>query len=192
MDELEPTDFSKLDWIQCMERVKARDRQAFAHIFTYFAPRLKQFAFKQLGNEQVASEMMQEALAIVWQKSHLFDGSKSALSTWIYTIARNLCFDMLRKQKGSASLLLADDIWPQDVCPPDLVEHYAPEQDLMKEQVIKFLRLLPDAQRQVVEAVYLEERPHHEVAQMYDIPIGTVKSRLRLAVEKLRHSMEAE
>ncbi|WP_177335119.1 sigma-70 family RNA polymerase sigma factor, partial [Klebsiella variicola] len=77
-------------------------------------------------------------------------------------------------------------------CPPDLVDHYAPEQDLLKEQVMKFLDRLPEAQQQVIKAVYLEEIPQQDVADMLDIPLGTVKSRLRLAVEKLRLSMDAE
>ncbi|MGD8173165.1 sigma-70 family RNA polymerase sigma factor [Vibrio sp. TRT 21S02] len=190
MENKEPTNFSKADWIECMERVKSKDKHAFELIFRFFAPKLKSFAFKQLRNEQVAIELVQESLAIVWQKSHLFDGNKSALSTWIYTIVRNQCFDTLRKQKGSASLLLAQDIWPEDVSPPEMVELYTPEHDLMKEQVVKFLQTLPEAQRQVVEAVYLEELPHHAVAERFDIPVGTVKSRLRLAVEKLRHSIK--
>jgi RNA polymerase sigma-70 factor (ECF subfamily) len=175
-----------------MELVKQRDKNAFALVFTHFSPRLKQFAYKHMGNEQVAVELVQETMATVWQKCALFDGSKSSLSTWIYTIARNLCFDLLRKQKGRAAHLLADDIWPSDFLPPDLVEHYTPEHEMLKEQVIKFLDILPEAQRKVVQAVYLEELPHQKVADMFDIPLGTVKSRLRLAVEKLRNEIEAE
>ncbi|MGR5284815.1 RNA polymerase sigma factor [Vibrio maritimus] len=187
-----PEALTKQEWAECMEKVKQRDKRAFATVFSYFSPRLKQFTYKHMGNEQVAIEMVQEAMATVWQKAHLFDGSKSSLSTWIYTIARNLCYDMLRKQKGKELHVHADDIWPTDYCPPDFVEHYSPETDRLKEQILKFLEDLPKAQREVVRAVYLEELPHQQVADMFDIPLGTVKSRLRLAVEKLRHSMEAE
>lgn len=188
----DPQTFDRRDWCLCMERVKQHDKHAFALIFRYFSPRLKQFALKHVGNEQVALELVQETLATVWQKSLLFNGEKSALSTWIYTIARNLCFDMMRKQKGREPHILADDIWPNDFTPPDLVEHYSPEQDRLKQQVIQFLDVLPEAQRKVVQAVYIEELPHQQVADMLDIPLGTVKSRLRLAVEKLRLSMEGE
>lgn len=86
----------------------------------------------------------------------------------------------------------ADDIWPTDYCPPDLVEHYSPEHEMLKEQVLKFLTLLPEAQQAIVKAVYLEELPQQQVAEMFNIPLGTVKSRLRLAVEKLRQSIQAE
>ncbi|AEH32463.1 RNA polymerase sigma factor [Vibrio anguillarum] len=184
--------YTKQDWAECMERVKQRDKQAFALVFRYFSPRLQQFAFKHVGSEQVALEMVQETMTTVWQKSHLFDNRKSSLSTWVYTIARNLCFDLLRKQRGRELHVYADDIWPTDYCPPDLVEHYCPEHDMLKEQILKFVALLPEAQQAIVKAVYLEELPQQQVAEMFNIPLGTVKSRLRLAVEKLRHSIQAE
>jgi len=192
MDNLDTQNFSRADWASCMEKVKLQDKQAFALVFLHFSPRLKQFIYRHVGNEHTAVEVVQETLATVWQKSALFNGEKSSLSTWIYTIARNLCFDMLRKQKGREQHLLSEDLWPNDYCPPDMVEHYSPETDLLKEQVVRFLDTLPDAQKQVVKAVYLEELPHQQVAEMFNIPLGTVKSRLRLAVEKLRHSIEAD
>lgn len=184
--------FTKADWAACMEKVKQKDKCSFALVFSHFSPRLKQFAYRHMGNEQIALEIVQEAMAIVWQKSALFDPGKSSLSTWIYTIARNLCFDTLRKQKGREAHIHSEDIWLNDYCPPDMVEHYSPETELLKQQVVKYLDLLPESQRRVVQAVYLEERPHQQVADMFDIPLGTVKSRLRLAVEKLRNSIEAD
>ncbi|GLT17201.1 RNA polymerase sigma factor [Vibrio zhanjiangensis] len=184
--------FAKQDWCDCMDKVKEQDKYAFALVFNHFAPRLKQFVFKHIGNEQVTLELVQETMTTVWRKSQLFDGSKSSLSTWIYTIARNLCFDTLRKQRGKVLHIHSQDIWPDDYTPPDRVEDYTPEHEMLKAQVVKFLSVLPEAQRKVVQAVYLEELPHQQVAEMYDIPVGTVKSRLRLAVEKLRHSMEVE
>lgn len=192
MSDVDTQNFSKSDWAECMDRVKQQDKQAFAVLFKHFSPRLKQFTYRHVGNEQVAMEMVQETLATVWQKSALFNSEKSSLSTWIYTIARNLCFDMLRRQKGREQHIHSEDIWPNDYCPPDMVEHYSPEADMLKEQVVKFLDTLPEAQRKVVQAVYLEDLPHQQVAEMFDIPLGTVKSRLRLAVEKLRHSIEAD
>ncbi|WP_428774632.1 RNA polymerase sigma factor [Vibrio sp.] len=188
----QPQDYGRREWAAVMAQVQVQDKPAFAVVFKYFSPRLKQFAYKHVGNEQVALEIVQEAMTTVWQKSHLFDGSKSSLSTWIYTIARNLCFDLLRKQRGKQQHILAEDIWPEDYYPPDLIEHYAPEQEMLKEQILRYLDLLPESQRKVVQAVYLEDLPHQQVAEMFDLPLGTVKSRLRLAVEKLRHSIEAE
>lgn len=192
MSEHNTSTYSRADWTECMEKVKQQDKLAFATVFSHFSPRLKQFTFRHVGNEQVALEMVQETMATVWQKSALFDGSKSSLSTWIYTIARNLCFDMLRRQKGKDLHIHSEDIWPNDYCPPDMVEHYSPEIEMLKIQIVKYLDTLPDAQKKVVQAVYLEELPHQQVADMFDIPLGTVKSRLRLAVEKLRDTIEAD
>ena len=192
MADMDTQAFNKNDWASCMEKVQQQDKQAFALVFSHFSPRLKQFAYRHMGNEQIALEIVQEAMATVWQKSSLFDGDKSSLSTWIYTIVRNLCFDTLRKQKGRDMHLHSEDLWPNDYCPPDMVEHYSPETERLKQQIIKYLDILPEAQKKVVKAVYLEELPHQQVAEMFDIPLGTVKSRLRLAVEKLRISIEAE
>ncbi|KJY82268.1 RNA polymerase sigma factor [Vibrio galatheae] len=192
MDNLDPQAFSRKDWALCMDKIKQQDQQAFSLVFYHFSPRLKQFVFRHMGNEQVALEIVQEAMATVWQKSSLFDGEKSSLSTWIYTIARNLCFDTLRKQKGKEAHIHSEDIWPNDYCPPDMVEHYSPETERLKQQIVKYLDQLPEAQKKVVKAVYLENLPHQQVADMLDIPLGTVKSRLRLAVEKLRNSIEAD
>ncbi|MDP5254894.1 sigma-70 family RNA polymerase sigma factor [Vibrio sp. HB161653] len=183
---------SKEEWAECMAQVQQRDKRAFALLFHFYSPKLKTFAVKHVGNEQVAMEVVQEAMTTVWQKSHLFDSSKSALSTWIYTIVRNLCFDLLRKHKGRVSHLSSEDLWPAEYCPADLIDAYSPEHDRLKQQVIQFLDRLPESQRDVVKAVYLEELPHQEVAERFDIPLGTVKSRLRLAVEKLKHSMQLE
>lgn len=191
MTNIDTQVFTKDDWASCMEKVKQQDKHSFALVFSHFSPRLKQFVYRHINNEQVALEIVQEAMTTVWQKSRLFDSDKSSLSTWIYTIARNLCFDTLRKQKGKETLLNSDDIWPNDYCPPDMIEHYSPETERLKQQIIKYLDILPEAQKKVVQAVYLEELPHQQVADMFDIPLGTVKSRLRLAVEKLRHSIEA-
>ncbi|OBT06559.1 RNA polymerase subunit sigma [Vibrio sp. UCD-FRSSP16_10] len=183
---------TKAEWIECMEKVQQGDKAAFAVVFSYFSPRLKQFAFKHVGNEQVALELVQDTLAAVWQKSHLFDGNKSALSTWIYTIARNLCFDLLRKQKGRELHVHSEDIWPEDYCPPDLVDQYSPERNMLREQIVRYLDTLPMKQKDVLKAVYLDELPHQEVADKLDIPLGTVKSRLRLAVEKLKDTIKAD
>ncbi|PMH41152.1 RNA polymerase subunit sigma [Vibrio sp. 10N.286.49.B3] len=184
--------FSKQEWSDCMEKVKQKDKRAFALIFHYFSPRLKPFTFKYMGNEQVALEMVQETLAIVWQKAPLFDGSKSALSTWIYTIARNLCFDTLRKQRGQELHLHAEDIWPEGNYPAEFVESDNAENDLLKAQVLSYLDALPEKQKLVVKAIYVDDLPQHQVAEIYSIPLGTVKSRLRLGVEKLKDLINME
>lgn len=187
-----PSQYGRREWIDCMERVKSHDKDAYALIFRFYAPKLKSFTYKFVHSEQVAAELVQDVMAVVWQKAYLFDGAKSALSTWIFTIARNLCFDVIRKQKGQEAYVFADDIWPNEYCPPDLVEHYAPEHERMKEQVLQKLALLPQSQQDIVKAVFIDELPQQQVADLFNIPLGTVKSRLRLAVEKLRVAIDVE
>jgi RNA polymerase sigma-70 factor (ECF subfamily) len=191
MGSLNFESYTRKDWEAKMSLVKQGDKRAFAEIFHFFSPRLKHFTFKQLHNEQVALEMVQETMAAVWNKAQLFDGSKSSLSTWIFTIARNQCFDHLRKHKGREVAIDSDDLWAY-YSEPEMIEHYAPEHDRLKQQVVEHLKVLPEAQRQVVQAVFLDEMPHQAVADMLDIPVGTVKSRIRLAVEKLKIQLDSE
>lgn len=189
MDAKSDDEMTSRDWRRCMESVQNGDKKAYAKVFYFFAPKLKFFAYKHLNNEQSALEIVQETMAIVWHKASLFDAQKSALPTWIFTIARNQCFDLLRKQNNKSSLVLADDIWSQDYCPPDLIHIYTPEHDRFKQQVILSLNTLPEPQKEVLEAVYIGEMQHQEVADLLNIPLGTVKSRLRLGIEKLKHTI---
>jgi RNA polymerase sigma-70 factor (ECF subfamily) len=183
---------TSIDWQICMEQVQAKNQVAFRKIFDYFSPKIKQFAMKYLPQEQQSMEIAQETMMSVWHKSHLYDPNKSALSTWIYTIARNRCFDVLRQQKNAHLLVSSDDVWPESFCPPDSVELYTPEQNILKAQIVRLLHILPDSQREVVKSVYLEEMPHQKVADKLHIPLGTVKSRLRLGLEKLSESMKGD
>ncbi|WP_373332802.1 sigma-70 family RNA polymerase sigma factor [Vibrio porteresiae] len=192
IQSLSPHHYGRREWTECMDRVKQHDKAAYAIIFRFYAPKLKSFVFKFVHSEQVSAELVQDVMSVVWQKAMLFDGEKSALSTWIFTIARNLCFDVIRKQKGAEAYVYADDIWPNEYCPPDLIEYYAPEHERLKEQVLQKLALLPKPQQDIVRAVFIDEMPQQEVADLFNIPLGTVKSRLRLAVEKLRISIDVE
>ena len=88
-----------------------RDKQMYAELFKYFAPRLRAFGIKMFGNEQQAMEMVQDTMLNVWQKAALFDASRGCASTWIFTIARNVRFDMLRKKQSRKDDISADDLW---------------------------------------------------------------------------------
>lgn len=76
----------------------ARDKQAFTRLFQFFAPKIKRFGIKQLGNEAQAHELVQETMSNVWRKAHLYDGDKGAATTWVYTVMRNAAFDMLDRK----------------------------------------------------------------------------------------------
>lgn len=177
----------------CLHTVAAKRCQAsFARLFHYFAPRLRAYALKQMGNDALAMELVQETLTNVWQKAHLFDASKGAPSTWIFTIARNIRFDMLRKQQHRKEDICADDLWPvlceqtADLAQPEL------DEQVTLEQVGQLFEALPDKQKQVIEAIYIQGKSQQEVADALGIPLGTVKSRTRLALQRLKEMLSDE
>lgn len=169
---------------------QTRDKQAFTELFHFFAPKIKLFGIKQLGNEAQASELVQETMSNVWRKAHLYDGDKGAATTWVYTVMRNAAFDMLRRVKAKAEVNLGDDIWPLEQAQSQVEEEVAEFSDhLMEKQMLAYVDSLPEAQRAVVKGVYYQELSQEQLAQQFGVPIGTIKSRLRLALAKLKQQM---
>jgi RNA polymerase sigma-70 factor (ECF subfamily) len=164
---------------------ETRCKASFARIFGYFAPRLRSYALKQLGNEALAMELVQDTMSNVWQKAHLFNSEKGSPSTWIFTIARNIRFDMLRKVQNRKEDICADDLWPV-LCEqtPDQNETSLDEQVTL-EQIGHLFDELPEKQKVVIEAIYIDGKSQQEIADELAIPLGTVKSRTRLALQRL-------
>lgn len=164
-----------------------QDKQAFELLFKYFSPKIRSFGLQRFGQEAQALELVQETMLLVWRKATLFNAQKGKASTWIYTIMRNHCFDMLRKKQTRKEDQVSDDLWP-------LIEpHEANEDDhLMSRNLLANMQSLPKPQRDVVEALYIKELSQSDVAELLNIPLGTVKSRLRLALSKLKNSLEIE
>jgi RNA polymerase sigma-70 factor (ECF subfamily) len=167
-----------------------RCKRSFSKVFSYFAPRLRSYALKQMGNEALAMELVQDTMSNVWQKSHLFNSEKGSPSTWIFTIARNIRFDMLRKQRNRKEDVCSDDLWPI-LCEqtPDANEVSLDHQVTMDEIGVLF-DSLPEKQRLVIEAIYINGKSQQEVANELDIPLGTVKSRTRLALQRLKEMLK--
>lgn len=161
-----------------------RDKQAFTHLFHFFAPKIQRIAKSKVNTDAQASEVVQETLGNVWRKAHLFDGNKGAVTTWVYTIMRNVTFDMLRKVKSNKEDTLSDDIWPiaeaGNIQESDFTDHLA------NEQLRAVIEALPDNQQQVIKAYYFMEMSQDQLAVHLNLPLGTIKSRLRLAIGKLK------
>ena len=184
--------------IECAEEMSGylstvatyRCKRSFSMIFSYFAPRLRSYALKQMGNEALAMELVQDTMSNVWQKSHLFNSEKGSPSTWIFTIARNIRFDMLRKQRNRKEDVCSDDLWPI-LCEqtPDANEVSLEHQVTMDEIGVLF-GSLPEKQRLVIEAIYIDGKSQQEVADELGIPLGTVKSRTRLALQRLKEMLK--
>ncbi|NOU50324.1 sigma-70 family RNA polymerase sigma factor [Pseudoalteromonas sp. JBTF-M23] len=165
----------------------SRDKQAFATLFEYFAPKIKRFGIKQFGNEALAMELVQDTLTSVWRKAHLYHPDKGAATTWVYTVMRNASFDALRKMKSNKEEHFSEEIWPllqdEQVVDDGFADHL--QDNKIKEHISK----LPPAQQDVVKGVYFQQMSQEQLAEQLDIPVGTVKSRLRLALQKLRAEM---
>jgi RNA polymerase sigma factor (sigma-70 family) len=173
------------EWSQCLQLIAStEDREAFARLFRHFAPLLKAFAIS--GSPMAAShadELVQDVMLKVWQKAGGFNAQKAAASTWIYTIARNCRTDMYRRLKKFDTPINAEDIWPES----DEDEPFIAVQQRRDEiRVRELLSELPHEQGQVLAKVYMEGKSHSEVAEELQLPLGTVKSRVRLAMQKLQ------
>ena len=173
-----------------MEVAAERCKRSYAKVFGYFAPRLRSYALKQMGNEALAMELVQDTMTNVWQKAHLFNSEKGSPSTWIFTIARNIRFDILRKLQNRKEDICSDDLWPV-LCEqtPDQNE-VSLDQQVTLEQVGQLFNKLPDKQKAVIEAIYIDGKSQQEVADQLTIPLGTVKSRTRLALQRLKDMLE--
>jgi RNA polymerase sigma-70 factor, ECF subfamily len=173
-------------WAALIEAVATRgDRAAFAMLFEHFAPRIKTFMRRSGASEQSADEFAQEALLAVWSKARLFDPVSVGASAWIFTIARNLRIDVLRREKrtGMDYTVEIDPEFHLDEGPqPDA--RLATSQ--VESRVRNALTHLSEDQLRVVELSFFDEKAHAEIAQTLQIPLGTVKSRLRLAMNRLR------
>lgn len=165
-----------------------RDQTAFAELFDYFAPRIKSYLLR-LGMESgQAEELTQEVMIVLWHKAGLFDPVKSSLSTWLFRIARNRRIDAFRRDKSA--LLDADDPALQPSQPESAEEIVEAEE--REERVRKAMLTLPEEQAVLVKQAFFLGRSHSQIADDTGLPLGTVKSRIRLAFSRLRRSLEGD
>ena len=175
---------NKKRWTKLIKKVEIlKDSSAFEELFNHFAPRVKAFLMKSGADPQMAEECSQEVMATVWRKAHLFDPTRASASTWIFTIARNKKIDAIRKQNRPEP----EQLYPDQDYEPD--QEAVVELQQETERLTSALKELPEKQRVLVEKAYLGELSHSEIAEITGLPLGTIKSRIRLALEKLRHSM---
>lgn len=164
---------------------KAGDAEAFRKLFQSYAPRVKSYMMRQGADANVAEELTQETLLMVWRKAALYSGDKGSATTWIFTIARNLRIDRLRREVAwqplpeGAAEQASDDPAPDE----ELAERER------REKVREVLASLPPDQSEVVNLSYVEGLSHSEIAERLKLPLGTVKSRMRLAYGKIRESI---
>lgn len=170
-----------------LQRVAEKsDADAFAELFETYAPRVKSYMMRQGADPNTAEELAQETLLTVWRKARLYSGDKGSATTWIFTIARNLRIDRLRRETPWQELPEGRDEEPSNEQPPD----EAVSERERSGRVQAALKTLPADQKAVVTLSYLEGLSHSEIAERLDLPLGTVKSRMRLAYQKIRECVE--
>ncbi|MFN0114614.1 MAG: sigma-70 family RNA polymerase sigma factor [Paracoccaceae bacterium] len=161
-----------------------RDATAFAVLFRHFAPRVKAFLMKTGATGALAEECTQDVMATLWHKARLYDPARASVATWVFTIARNRRIDTIRRARRPEP---EDLPWGPEAA-PDQADALALQQE--SERLAQAMAQLPAAQRQLIERAYFGEMSQTELAADTGLPLGTIKSRIRLALDRLRHDMK--
>ncbi|MAL11189.1 MAG: RNA polymerase subunit sigma [Maricaulis sp.] len=165
-----------------------KDRAAFSELFAFFAPRIKAYLRRLASDDATAEELTQEVMITVWRKAAQFDARQASASTWIYRIARNRRIDLARKDGKPP--LDADEpmLQPPGVEAPDDAM-FARDRET---RVRAALTLLPGEQMTLLRRAFFDGLSHSQIAESEGLPLGTVKSRLRLAFDKLREALDRD
>jgi RNA polymerase sigma factor (sigma-70 family) len=179
-----PASPQTIDWSKQIMRVRShRDEAAFAALFNHFAPRIKGFLIKSGAPAPLAEECTQETMVTLWNKAHLFDPSRASAATWIFTIARNKKIDAFRR----AARPEPEDLSWGPEAQPDISDVLVLQEETQR--LALALEALPQSQRDMVKRAFYGELSHAELAQETGLPLGTIKSRIRLAIERLRQTL---
>jgi RNA polymerase sigma-70 factor (ECF subfamily) len=168
--------------------VEHGDRQAFARLFRFFAPRVKAYLMRLGSDDAAAEDLMQDVMLTVWRRAPTYDPALAGVSTWVFTIARNRRIDALRRVRQP----------PVDANEPALVPSAPPPPDSAvaaqqwEGRIAAAIATLPPEQAQMLKLAYFDDRSHSDIAEALKLPLGTVKSRLRLAIGRLRSVFQPE
>ncbi len=174
----------EIDFTALMVAVRDRqDRAAFAALFQHFAPRVKGFLMKSGTDAALAEDCAQDVMAVLWNKAAQYDPARASVATWVFTIARNRRIDVARKARRPEPEALD---WGPDT-EPDQADIYEAGQETAR--LVAAMADLPEKQRALIQRAYYGELSHSEIAAETGLPLGTIKSRIRLALDRLRQSM---
>lgn len=170
-----------------LRRIAERaDPAAFRELYETYGPRVKAYMMRRGADAGTAEDLAQETLLMVWRKAALYAGDKGSMTTWVFAIARNLRIDRLRREMPWQELpegRLAEA--SGDPLPDEAIAEKERQQ-----RVQAALAGLPPEQKEVVALAYLEGLSHSEIAERLAMPLGTVKSRMRIAYQKIRAALE--
>ncbi len=167
----------------CMQAIATeRSKAAFSELFAFYAPRVKSFMLRLGADDTEAEELAQEVMVTVWRKAELYDPSQASVSTWIFRVARNRRIDAQRRKNRPE--LSPDDpmLQPAGVEEPDVTINRGQIEAVVRAG----LKKLPSDQLSLIQAAFYDGLSHSEIAKAFNLPLGTVKSRIRLAFQRLR------
>jgi RNA polymerase sigma-70 factor (ECF subfamily) len=177
-----------LTWVMAV--AQKRDREAFGHLFDHYAPRLNGYLQRQGMSVAHAEEIIQDVMVTLWSKATMFDESKSSVTTWLYRIARNRYIDAMRRDRVDFVDPQDNELMNQEQDSLDLEAYVDAQQRELA--VRKALAVLSNEQREMVKLAFFEGLSHGDIVERTGLPLGTVKSRLRLAFSRLRRELERE
>jgi RNA polymerase sigma-70 factor (ECF subfamily) len=170
-----------------IERVRERDADALLALYRIHGPRVFSLAYRMLGDRGAAEEIVQDTFWKLWQRPDLFDPQKGALIAWLYTVGRNLALD----RKRIANRRPLEDVFEIEggIKGAAIPEMAAMEDPLVADAIQKAMDALPTDQKIAIELAYFEGLTHTEISDRLGAALGTVKTRLRLGLNKLREAM---
>lgn len=169
-----------------MQRVaESGDRAAFAALYAHFAPRLKAYMMRLGAADDIAEELAQDTLATAWRRAVSFDAAQASLATWLFTIARNRRIDRLRRERRPEFDPADPALLPDAEPAPDRGIDLAQAETRLRAA----LRSLPAEQTRLLELAFFQDLSHRDIAVREQLPLGTVKSRIRLALARLRAAL---
>lgn len=182
------TDQSPQTWSRILaDMAISQDKSLYIQLYQHFAPKVRAYIIRLGVMEATADELAQEAMLNMWRKAHLFNPAKSAASTWLFTLARNQTIDWMRRQKyPEYSLDIMEDM------PEHTADAERGEKLVFSDRIAQAIKQLPESQAEVIYMSFYEGRSHTEIAGLLKVPLGSVKSRIRLAIEKLKLSLRAK
>lgn len=170
---------------------ETRDREAFAALFRHYAPRIKAYCRRTGSDDATAEDLAQEAMVAVWRSADKFDPARAGPSTWVFTIARNRRIDLIRRERRPEPEPGTDEPMAEQA---DSAPGAEARLSAVQESRLLHDNLcgLPADQASVLRMAYFEDRPHAEISVALGLPLGTVKSRIRLALARLRGTMAGQ
>ena len=176
-------------WDDLLVRVgRDRDKIAFSELFDYFGPRVKSFLLRFGSDMSLAEEIAQEAMIMVWRRAETYDPRQSAASTWIFTIARNKRIDRLRRENRPLPDMTDPTLMPESIETGEIQVARTQQEKKIRHA----LKNLPEEQAKMIFSAYYEEKSHREIAEESGVALGTVKSRIRLALNRLRAHIDED